>query len=200
VLSVLWTTPGNALAFERRTIVNGKYDVVVGWQIAPPVVGQENAATIRVSRSGTNPAQAVQGAEQTLQVQVSQGGQSRPYALTTVVGQPGYYTAAFVPTRVGDYRWTFIGTLEGQNVNEAFDTTSNNIERVASAADLAFPPGLPQGTAESDALSAAQTAAEQARALAIAGLAVGALGVVLAWSARGGGRSRGGLGRRGRFS
>lgn len=175
--------PTTVFAYERRSIGGGKYDVVVGWDAEPPLVGQRNAASIRITRAGTNPAQPVDGAEQTLRVQIAQGDQSKDFALRAVVGQRAYYVADFVPTRVGDYQWTFTGNLEGTAVNEVFTSADGKFEAVGSAADVAFPPGPPQGTAEGDALNAAQASAASARTLAIAGLAIGALGLLIALAA-----------------
>src|SRR5215467_12117937 len=104
-LLALLSAPSVSLAHERRTIGGGKYDVVVGWDAEPAYVNQHNAAGIRISKPGTNPAQAVTGAEKTLKVQIRQGSQVRTFDLRAVFGQPGYYVADMVPTRAGDYLW-----------------------------------------------------------------------------------------------
>src|SRR4051794_34954694 len=96
-LGALLSAPAVSLAHERRTVVSGKYDVVVGWDTEPAFVNQHNAAGIRISRPNTNPAEPVTGAEKTLQLQVRQGSQSRAFPLRAVFGQPGYYVADLVP-------------------------------------------------------------------------------------------------------
>jgi len=68
VLVALLGAPSVSLAYERRTIAAGKYDLVVGWDTEPPFVNQKNAAGIRISRAGTNPSQPVTGAEKTLKL------------------------------------------------------------------------------------------------------------------------------------
>src|ERR1700704_3751655 len=98
--------PATALAHERRTIAAGKYDVVVGWDVEPAYQGQKNAASIRISQAGSNPAVPVTGAEKTLKVQIRQGAQIRDFSLRPVFGQAGYYAADILPTRQGDYIWT----------------------------------------------------------------------------------------------
>ena len=107
----LLAVPASALAHERRTIANGKYDVVVGWDQEPAYVGQKNGATIRISQAGSNPAVPVEGADKTLKVSIKQGASTRDFPLRAVFGQPGYYMADIFPTRVGDYQWTFTGTI-----------------------------------------------------------------------------------------
>src|SRR5207248_8865265 len=104
-LAVLWLAPGSALAHERRTIANGKYDVVVGWDVEPAYVDMKNGAGIRIMDAGTtNP---VSGAETTLKLQIRQGASTQPFALRAVFGQNGYYVADIVPTRDGEYQWLF---------------------------------------------------------------------------------------------
>src|SRR5919202_6450359 len=97
--------PSTALAHERRTIAGGKYDVTVGWDSEPTYVNLKNGASIRIMQAGTNT--PVQGAEKTLKVQIRQGATTKEFPLRAVFGQPGYYVADILPTRAGDYQWTF---------------------------------------------------------------------------------------------
>src|ERR687888_136923 len=122
LLLIALTVPTSALAHERRTIANGKYDVVVGWDVEPAYEGQKNGASIRISQAGSNPAVPVQGAEKTLKVQIRQGATTKEFPLRAVFGQQGYYVADIVPTREGDYQWTFVGTIGEDQVNDKFDT------------------------------------------------------------------------------
>jgi hypothetical protein len=50
--------PTSAFAHERRTIGNGKYDVVVGWDVEPAYQGLKNAASIRISQGRVEPGRA----------------------------------------------------------------------------------------------------------------------------------------------
>src|SRR4051812_22351022 len=88
--------PASASAHERRTIGNGKYGVVVGWDVEPAYQSEKNAASIRISQAGSNPAVPVQGAEKTLKVQIRQGATTREFPLRAVFGQGGYYVADIV--------------------------------------------------------------------------------------------------------
>src|SRR5579872_6086573 len=117
LILALFAAPTLSLAHERRTIGGGKYDVVVGWDTEPAYVNQRNAAGIRISKAGTNPAQPVTGLDQTLQVQIRQGSDTRQFPLRAVFGQPGYYVADIVPTRSGDYVWTFTGSIGADQIN-----------------------------------------------------------------------------------
>ena len=180
LLIALFVVPTSAFAHERRTIGNGKYDVVVGWDVEPAYQDFKNAASIRISQAGSNPAVPVQGAEKTLKVQIRQGATTREFPLRAVFGQPGYYVADILPTRAGDYQWTFVGSIGDDQVNDKFDTADGKFNGVESAAALQFPLSLPDPAQESAAVSAAQAEAQSARVLAMAGIGVGLLGLVVA--------------------
>src|ERR1700730_16380803 len=135
--------PGTALAHERRTIAGGKYEVVVGWDVEPTHLNERNAATIRINMAGTDPAVPVEGAEKSLKVQIRQGAQTKEFPLRAIFGQRGYYGADIVPTRVGDYVWTFVGSVNGDQVNEKFDSADGKFDAVVPPTSLEFPIGLP---------------------------------------------------------
>jgi hypothetical protein len=180
ILLGLLVVPTSALAHERRTIANGKYDVVVGWDVEPAYQGQKNAASIRISEAGSNPAVPVEGAEKSLKVQIRQGATTREFPLRAVFGQKGYYVADIVPTREGDYIWTFTGSINGDPVNDAFDTADGKFNGVESISALQFPQALADPSQGIAAAQAAQADAQSARAFAYAGILVGVLGAALA--------------------
>src|SRR5947207_8921352 len=102
-LGALFLAPGAALAHERRTVANGKYDVVVGWDVEPAFADLKNGAGIRIMDAGTtNP---VTGADKTLKIQIRQGASTQAFPLRAVFGQNGYYVVDILPTRDGEYQW-----------------------------------------------------------------------------------------------
>ncbi len=183
--AALFLAPGTALAHERRTVANGKYDVVVGWDGEPAYVDMKNGAGIRIMDVGTtNP---VSGAEKTLKVQIRQGANTQPFPLRAVFGQNGYYVADILPTRDGEYQWIFTGSINGDAVNETFDTADGKFNKVEPQTALQFPLALPDPAQSASTVQAAQADAASARTLAYVGIAVGFLGVlvgVTAWLAR----------------
>ena len=179
-LAALFSTASLALAHERRTLAGGKYDVVVGWDAEPAYVNQRNAAGIRISRAGTNPAEPVTGAEKTLKIQMRQGAQTRTFDLRAVFGQPGYYVADIVPTRAGDYVWTFSGSIGADAVNETFDSADGKFDAVAAGSDVQFPVAAPDPDQVTVQLQATQAAAQSAQTIAYAGVGLGVLGCLLA--------------------
>jgi hypothetical protein len=188
VLMIWLLVPGTAFAHERRTIGNGKYDVVVGWDVEPAFVGMKNGAGIRIMSAGTT--SPVTGADKALKLAIRQGASTQTFPLRAVFGQDGYYIADIVPTRVGDYQWIFTGSINGDAVNETFDTADGKFNAVEPATSVQFPVQLPdpgQTAAAVQSVQAAQSDAQSARTLAYIGIGVGVLGLLAAigaWLAR----------------
>jgi hypothetical protein len=172
--------PGVSLAHERRTIDDGKYDIVVGWDIEPAFVNQRNAAGIRISMAGTSPADPVTGAEKSLQLQVRQGAQTQQFPLRAVFGQPGYYVADIVPTRPGDYVWNVSGKLGTDSINETFDSAEGKFDAVVAASGIQFPIAAPDPDQVNAQLQAAEATNQRALTVAYIGAALGVLSCVLA--------------------
>src|SRR6478735_8105187 len=162
LLAVL-VAPSISLAHERRTIANGKYDVVVGWDVEPAYQNQRNSASIRISKAGTNPAEPVVGAEKTLKVDIRQGATTRSFDLRAVFNQPGYYLADILPTRDGDYQWTFVGSIGDDQVNEKFDTADGKFNAVQPLAPLQFPVAAPDPAQVNADIQAARSATQTAQ-------------------------------------
>jgi len=173
--------PGTALAHERRTIGNGQYDVVVGWSGEPAYVGQMNSATIRIMNAGTTT--PVTGADKSLKLAIRQGASTQAFPLKAAFGQDGYYTADIMPTRAGDYQWTFTGDISGTPVNETFDTADGKFNAVQPPTAVQFPVQLADPATATAAVQSAQADAQGARTLALVAIAVGILGLLIGLTA-----------------
>jgi hypothetical protein len=185
LLLVFMLVPGTALAHERRTIANGKYDVVVGWNVEPPYAGQMNQATIRIMNAGTTT--PVTGADKSLKLAIRQGASTQAFPLKAAFGQNGFYTADIMPTRVGDYQWIFTGDVNGDSVNETFDTADGKFDAVQEASAVQFPVSLGDPAQNVASVQAAQADAQSARTLALVGIVLGVLGILVgvgAWFVR----------------
>jgi hypothetical protein len=180
VLAAALTAPTASFAHERRTIGGGKYDVVVGWDVEPAYESMKNAASIRITRAGSNPAEPVTGAERTLKIQLRQGATTREFPLRAVFGQPGYYVADLMPNRVGDYQFTFVGAIGDDQVNERFDSADGKFDGVKSTAELQFPVALGD---PAQVAADMRAEAQSARTLGMVGIVVGALGLLAALGA-----------------
>ena len=108
---------------------------------------------------------AVEGLEQTLQVEVTHvaSGVSRTLPLRPVLGEPGVYTADLIPTAPGVYTARFFGAIEGNPVDETFESGPGRFSNVESATDLHFPQALPTVREIEGAVRGAQSTAEQAQ-------------------------------------
>ncbi len=180
MLAALLIAPSVTLAHERRTIGGGKYDVVVGWDVEPAYVGQKNAASIRISKAGTNPAEPVTGADKTLKVDIRQGAQTRTFDIRAVFGQPGYYVADILPTREGDYVWTFNGSIGDDKINEKFDTADGKFNAAEAATALQFPVAAPDPAQTAADIQSARAAAQSAQTVGMIGVGVGVLALLAA--------------------
>lgn len=177
VLALVLTLP--ALAHERRPV--GKYQLVVGFLNEPPVEGQMNGLDLTITSADTK--QPVEGAEKTLKVEVNAGGKTQPLQLQARFQQPGKYAAYFIPTKAGDYRFILTGNIEGQTVNETFESGPGRFDAVASSASMQFPEKAPDAAALTQQLADARSAAATATTLGIAGIVVGVLGLAVgAWA------------------
>jgi hypothetical protein len=181
LLIALVVAPATALAHERRTIANGKYDVVVGWDVEPTYADLKNAAGIRIMQAGTTT--PVTGADKTLKLAIRQGASTKDFPLRAAFGQDGYYLADIVPTRVGDYQWIFTGSINGDQVNETFDTADGKFDPVQAPTALQFPLALADPAQSGAAVQSAQSDAQTARTLAYVGIAVGVIGLLAGISA-----------------
>jgi hypothetical protein len=180
VLCAVLIAPSLSFAHERRTIGAGKYDVVVGWDTEPAYVSQKNAASIRISKSGTNPAEPVTGADKTLKVEIRQGAQTKSFDLRAAFGQPGYYLADIVPTRDGDYVLTFVGSIGSDQINERFDTADGKFDAVQAATDVQFPIAAPEPAEIVAELQGTRAAAQTAQTIGLIGVGVGVVGLLAA--------------------
>ena len=131
----------------------------------------------------------VTGLEDTLRVEVTHiaSGQSTVMALAPLFEHPGAYTADFIPTQPGGYRFRFVGSIEVQPFDEAFESGANTFDAVQSRAVAQFPVALPsvrelEGVVRSSQASANEALDEAAgaRVIGIVGIVVGALGLVTA--------------------
>jgi hypothetical protein len=166
-----------ASAHERRDILGGKYQVVVGFLNEPAYDGQLNGLDFRVvDKTQKTPAGAdkpVEGLEQTLKAQVLAQGKTMDLNLRTRFNMPGNYAAYFEPTVAGQYIFRVYGQIEGQPIDERFESGPGRFNDIEPLAPLQFPEKV--GTAPADL----QAQLDAARSRATVALTVGIIGAVL---------------------
>ena len=177
--------PATASAHERRDLLGGKYQVVVGFLDEPAYDGQLNglslAVTDKTQKTPDGKDKPVEGLEKTLKAQVLAQGKTMDLTLQARFGMPGNYAAYFEPTVPGQYIFRVYGQIEGQNVDERFESGPGRFNDVESLAPLQFPAKV--GTAPADLqaqLDSAQSRANTALTVGIAGIVLGVLGLAVA--------------------
>ena len=170
---------GTVAAHESREV--GAYTFSVGFLDEPVFSGQKSGLDLRVAR-GEEP---VGGLEETLEAEVTFGGQSRTLEISPVFDQPGAYQSVFFPTAAGPYTFHVFGEIEGQVVDESFTSGPGTFSEVQDVAGGQFPVQFPAtGDIVRDAEAGADAAMTTMIALVLggAGLVAGlvALGVAIA--------------------
>jgi hypothetical protein len=179
--------PGIASAHEQRDV--GQYHFVVGFLSEPSIVDQMNGIDLTITTTADK--KPVEGADKTLKAEVIVGGnaKSMPLALQARFGMPGKYAGYFMPTATGSYIFHFSGTINGDAVDQRFESGPGRFDDVQPVSALQFPEKLSDPAALQAQVADAQSAASQGRILGIAGVVIGVLGIAvgaLSLSRRGG--------------
>ena len=177
--------------------------MVVGFASEPAYAGQPNAAQITFTHDG-EPVTDVENMTVTL---TSGGTDSEPLALEPafffdgpeiVAGTPGEYRAPFVPSQPGGYSFHFVGEVDGEEVDETFESGPRTFSDVEDVSAAAFPPvtapsnedlatRIDQEAARTaESIDAAETSAASAldeaggaRSLGTIGIVAGAIGLAV---------------------
>ena len=125
-----------SFAYAHTTIEVGPYEIEVGWQDEPPVVGILNSITIDVREPGDveGISMGITNAFKNLQASVFSGGASKVLDINTDP-RPGHYYAKIIPTKIGSLQIK----LKGE-INDIQIDTVIPIEDVESTSVLDFPP------------------------------------------------------------
>ena len=193
ILGIVLALAGPAAAHERRKV--GAYVMSVGWADEPPYAGVKNGVQLLLKDAS---GRAVTDLPEDLKVEIIFGTQKMgPLSLEAAFGRsfgtPGDYRADVIPTRPGNYTFHFVGSLNGQQIDQSFTSSEKTFDPVREAAAIEFPAKDPSPgemavllerlgarveTTQSSARSAT-AAAGQARTLAIVGIVVGVAGMVM---------------------
>jgi hypothetical protein len=174
--------PGTASAHERRDLLNGKYQAVVGFLTEPAYEDQINGLDLTVtSKTDLNAdgtGKPIEGLEKTLKAQVVKDGKTLDLPVQARFNMPGKYAAYFEPTAAGQYVFLITGQINGETINERFESGPNRFNDVQSIAPIQLPAATSQVPADLQAqLDSANSAASTARIIGIVGIIVGILGV-----------------------
>ena len=141
-------SPSTASAHEHRQILDGKYEVVIGWVNEPAVSDEVNSLDLRITdltqaTPATDGGEAidapVEGLETTLKVDIIFADQTRTLTLEPRWMTPGAYNGWVIPVTPGDYAFHVYGTINGENVDEMFTPGPETFSSVEDRAALEFP-------------------------------------------------------------
>ena len=166
-----------AAAHERRTV--GPYTFDVGWMAEPAIAGQSNGLDVTVTETaGDKP---VEGLATTLKAEVIVGGGAarRTLELSADHDQPGHYTSAFVPTRIGEYTFHLSGTAGTTKIDEKFESGPGRFDPVADSSALEFPDHIPTAASLASELAAANLKLTIALVLGAAALVLSSASLAL---------------------
>lgn len=168
-----------AAAHEEREIE----DIVmeVGFLDEPVFAGLKSGLDLIVTHAG----EPAEGLEETLEAEVTFGGQSRQLEISPAFGEPGAYRSVFFPTAAGQYSFRIFGEIDGEPIDETFTSGPDTFNDVQDVAGGQFPVVFPAtGDVVRDAEAGAGAASTATIALVVggAGLLAGlvALGLTLA--------------------
>jgi hypothetical protein len=171
--------PGEASAHFNKDVGNGQYRIQMGFQNEPTFAGQPNAFFLKVEQYATGGAKPVDDLASTLTAEVTKDGQT--YSQPLVPIGDGQYVMPFVPTATGDYTFHVSGKIGDAAVDESATSGPNTFDTVQPLSAIEFPASQPDASTAQAA--DAQADAAMARTLAIAGIAVGALGLIVGFVA-----------------
>lgn len=172
--------PGMALAHGQVQV--GDYSLEIGFHNEPVYQGDPNSLDLFVTNSKTN--EKVNGLESTLQAEIIFGSTKKQVTLSPQDGVDGGYTAAIVPTELGDYTWHIWGTIENTPVDVSMTSSPTTFGSAESKASYAFPMAEPS-LADLQAQSAsASSMALIALVVAVVGVLAGAGGLAVVFLAR----------------
>ena len=185
--------------YAHTTIEVGPYEIEVGWQDEPPVVGILNAITIDIREPGNveGVSMGITNAFRNLDATIVSGGASKVLDINTDP-RPGHYYAKIIPTKTGSLEIKLQGEINGIEINEIIP-----VEDVESTSVLDFPATSGSSSGQVVALTNAVTSlqkdvssiksqvggidtssgnfdAETAYNFGVFGISLGAAGVILA--------------------
>jgi hypothetical protein len=191
-----------APAPAHETASAGELSLELGWGTEPAYAGQLNTIQLIVTHEADGDPVNDPGAK--LKARVTYGDQTQDFELTLTydakygTGVPGEYSALVIPTAPGDYTFHVTGKVQGVKVDLEVESSPKTFSPVEEAQAVQFPvkvPGPEQvaqrldkelgrvATAEDVSVKVSSEVSDQvssAKTLGYVGIAVGAVGVVLA--------------------
>ena len=109
--------------------------------MTPEIKSMVEAGTPGAAAQTATPVNRVTGLGATLEMELTHlsTSTSKSMQLTEMFDDPGHYVAEFVPTAPGDYRVRFFGSIEGNAIDETFDSGPDTYDTVIASDAIQFP-------------------------------------------------------------
>jgi hypothetical protein len=181
----------------------GPYHMEVGFLTEPAISGFQNGVFFEVAQASND--SPVTDVGESLKVSVGFGDQSTDLTFEPIPDNPGQYVAPFIPTQPGAYTFVFSGSIKSTPVDVSITSGPDTFDEVQDPASLQFPVKEPsvsdvatkldretarvtaaaeaattQAAAAKQSAQSVQDEASTAKTLGIAGLIIGAVGLVVA--------------------
>ena len=126
---------GTSYAYGHTSIDIDKYEIQVGWEIEPPIVGIKNNIVLKITEPGETQGsyKGVTNAFKDVNPTVYFGGASKKIDVNSDP-RPGYYFSPIIPTKTGTYMMELKGNLRGTPIDVKI-----SVEDVEPTAVLDFP-------------------------------------------------------------
>lgn len=156
ILTFLIIGSAFSVAYGHKTVNVEQYEIEVGWQIEPPIVGFRNAITYEINVIESESVKAgITNAFKNLEATVKFGGITKILDINSDP-RPGHYFSDIIPTRTGTIEIDLQGEINGVPVD-----VSVQIEDVESTAVLDFPPSTSSSGQDVTALKNAMSSLQQ---------------------------------------
>jgi hypothetical protein len=159
-----------AVALAHGSTTVGDYELEIGFKNEPALQDELNGLDLLVSNSKTG--KPVTGLEETLQAEIIFGASKKTLKIEPVEGEEGAYTAAFIPSEVGDYTWHIFGKIEETPVDISMTSSPTTFDSVEPRSSVAFPSGEPS-------LALLRAELRRARITAVVAVVLGGIGLLL---------------------
>ena len=130
--TLVWTNDD----FQNTVLMSGPLS-----SMTPEIKSMVEAGTSGAAAQTATPVNRVTGLGATLEVELTHlsTSTSKSMQLTEMFDDPGHYVAEFVPTAPGDYRVRFFGSIEGNAIDETFDSGPDTYDTVIASDAIQFP-------------------------------------------------------------
>ncbi len=175
--TLVWTNED----FQNAVLMSGPLS-----SMTPEIKSMVEAGASGGTAQTATPTNRVTGLGATLEVELTHVSTSTSTSmpLTEMFDDPGHYVAEFIPTAPGDYRVRFFGSIEGNPIDETFDSGPDTFDTVVASDAIQFPVVLESNreiqNAAQGALNAAQILEDDlatTSSTASLGMVIGIVGV-----------------------